>query len=373
MSSRPRIFHLITRLVDGGAVSIVMSIVTDIDRFDVTVGFGAEADQHNVHSLREEGIRTKQFPLIRHYNPVTAVGAVYTVARYLMKHDFDIVHTHSTEAGIIGRAAAQLAGVSNVVHTIHGVPFTEDRTTLLNWFVKRCEQTVAPWTDEMVSIADVITQEYLSHDIGQPEQYRTIMNGIETDTFRTATPADDLPGSGVRALMVSRLAPGKGFEVLIEAIDQLGSDNLSVLIAGDGPLQAKLETEIQSRNLDRTAFLLGYRDDVPSLMAGCDFLVLPSFREGTPLVIMEAMAAGLPVIATDIAGIPELVDSGETGILIEPGDDVALATEMERLVAFSELRRELGGQGQRKASHFSVDRMVSEYSEMYDQLLSGDN
>ncbi|MDR5674211.1 glycosyltransferase family 4 protein [Halalkaliarchaeum sp. AArc-GB] len=370
MSAQPRIFHLITRLIDGGAVNALVPIATEVDGFDVTVGYGAEFDQHLVNELQQKGVDTKQFPLIKHYNPLTAIGAVFTVARYIQKHEFDIIHTHSTEAGIIGRTAAQLAGAPNVVHTIHGVPFTEDRNDILNWFVKQCERVAAPWTDEMISIADVISEEYLSNNIGRAEQYRTIKYGIELNEFHDASPTDDLPGSGVRILMVSRLVEGKGFDVLLDAVERLDANDLSVLIAGDGPLRDYLMTEIRSRGLDQTVFLLGYREDIPEVMSGCDLLVLPSFREGTPLVIIEAMATGLPVLATNIAGIPEIVDQEETGILIEPGDVDRLADELERFVRSPRLRKQFGRAGRQRTEHFLTDRMVSDYSEVYHGLIS---
>lgn len=370
MSSEPRIFHLITRLIDGGAVNALLPIATEIDGFDVTVGYGSEVDQHNVDALHEAGVQTKQFPLIRHYNPVTAIGAVFTVARFIDREDFDIVHTHSTEAGIIGRAAAHLAGVPHVVHTIHGVPFAEDRNGLLNRFVERCERVAARWTDVQVSIADVIAEEYLSRGIGREEQYQTIRYGIDLDNFRDAEPATDLPGTEPRVLMVSRLAEGKGFDVLLDAMESLEKENVSILIGGDGPLRSGLENEIYDRNLDDTIHLLGYRTDIPNVMAGSDILVLPSFREGTPLVIIEAMAAGLPVIATNIAGIPELIDDTKTGYLIEPGNSDVLASRMNELIQNSNQREQFGHTGQNRSDHFETKRMVSDYRKMYTDLIS---
>jgi glycosyltransferase involved in cell wall biosynthesis len=372
MASDPRIFHLITRLIDGGAVNALVPIATDFEGFDVTVGYGSDVDKHLVESLNGEGVETKQFDLIRHFNPITAVGAVFTVARYIKQNDFDIVHTHSTEAGIIGRAAARLADVPHVVHTIHGVPFAEDRNDFLNWFVERCEILAANWTDEMVSIADVITEEYLERGIGVPDQYRTIPYGIDLVAFQSAEPVSNLPGSEPRILMVSRLTEGKGFDVLFNAIERLDATEFTLLIAGDGPLESYLESQIEERGLEETVYLLGYRDDIPSVMASSDMLVLPSFREGTPLVIIEAMASGLPVVATNVAGIPEQVESGTNGFLVEPGDSKSLATAIERLLTSSELRESWGTAGQRRADRFSIERMLSDYESMYRELVPED-
>jgi len=373
MSDTPNIFHLITRLTSGGAVTTLTQLVTNLDGYDITVGYGAAFDQRCVDRLHDAGIETVQFSLMRHYNPITALGAVGSVSRYLKKNDFDIVHTHSTEAGIIGRTGAHLAGVSNIVHTIHGVPFTEDRNGLLNWFVEKCEIATASWTDVTISIADTITEEYLSRGIGTAEQYQTIYCGINVDKFRNSPPAENLPGSGLRILMVSRLARGKGFNVLLNALQSFNTDNISVLIAGDGPIREELESKIYNRGLTEDVFLLGYRDDVSNLMAASDIFVLPSFREGTPLVIYEAMASGLPIVATDIAGIPEQIDHGTNGFLIQPGDSDALASYLERLVTSPVLRNELANASLTRINRFSIEEMVSSIDSVYKNQLALSN
>jgi len=369
MSATPQVFHLITRLTNGGAVTTLTQLVTNLDGYEITVGHGAAFDQRCVDRLHDAGIETVQFPLMRHYNPITALGAVGSVFRYLKKNNFEIVHTHSTEAGIIGRTAAHLAGVSNIVHTIHGVPFTEDRNSLLNWFVEKCEIVTAFWTDLMISIADIITEEYLSREIGTPEQYQTIYCGIDVDEFHDISPAENLPGSGLRILMVSRLAKGKGFNVLLDAIESMNTDDISVLIAGDGPLRNELESEIDNRGLTEDVFLLGYRDDVPNLMAASDIFVLPSYREGTPLVIYEAMASGLPIVATNIAGIPEQVDHGTNGFLIQPGHSETLSSYLKELINSPMLRNEFRMASCNRINLFSIKNMVDDVDMVYKKLL----
>ncbi len=370
MSTTPQVFHLITRLTSGGAVTTLTQLVTNLDEYNITVGYGAEFDPRCVEHLHDAGIETVQFPLIRHYNPVTALSAVGSVSRYLKKNNFDIVHTHSTEAGIIGRAGAHVAGVSHIVHTIHGVPFTEDRNGLLNYFIEKCEVAAASWTDIIISIADIITEDYLSRGIGTPGQYQTIYCGIDINQFQNTTPAENLPGSGLRILMVSRLAKGKGFSVLLDAVESINTSDISILIAGDGPLRNDLESEIRSRGLAGDVFLLGYRDDVPNLMAASDIFVLPSYREGTPLVIYEAMASGLPIVATNIAGIPEQVNDETNGFLIQPGDSDALAMRLDQLVDAPTLRNEFGNASYHRVGRFSVDRMVDDVNAVYVDLQS---
>ncbi|MCU4975010.1 glycosyltransferase family 4 protein [Halobacteria archaeon AArc-m2/3/4] len=365
----PRVFHLITRLLKGGAEAKTIATVQGLEGYEFTVGYGAEYDPDQVTTLERDGITTRQFRTIRHYNPVTTIPAVFAVARYIRKHEFDIVHTHSTEAGIIGRFAAALASTPAVVHTVHGVPFADDRNDLLERFVLACERRAATMSDRLVTNADAITADYLSYDIGTPDQYTTVYSGIDLDRFRDVTPAEDIDGDGVRLLMVGRLADGKGFDVFLDALEHLSRDNLSVYLVGDGPQREWLEREVRTRGLEATIDLLGYRSDIPEIMAACDVFVLPSYREGTPRVITEAMASGLPVVATDIAGIPEQVADGESGYLIQPGDDKALADRLEELIASREHRQAFGATGRERVEQFSDEHMVTELETVYQELL----
>jgi len=370
---RPRVFHLITRLIKGGAEAKTLTTVQGLtDDYEFTVGYGAEYDQEPLDRLDECGIETKRFPLIRHYNPVTAVPAVISLARYLRRAEFDIVHTHSTEAGIIGRFAAALAGVPNVVHTVHGVPFTEDRNDLLNRFVLVCERQAATYTDVLATNADVIAEEYLELGIGRPEQYTTVYSGVDIDAFADAAPAEDLPGERPRVVMVGRLAEGKGHGVLLDAVASMEDFEGSVCIVGDGPLSDSLAPEIEARGLSDRVFLTGYRDDVPRIHAASDVLVLPSFREGTPRVITEAMASGLPVVATDIAGIPEQVRDGENGYLVPTGDAAAVRERLGELVEDSGLRERMGEWGLERVEAFSVEAMVGQLDGVYRELMEHD-
>jgi glycosyltransferase involved in cell wall biosynthesis len=368
--TRPRVFQFITRLLDGGAEAHLIATVRNLEGYDITVGYGASHDDEQIERLERAGVETQAFPLVRHYNPVTTAPAVFSVARYLRRNDFDIVHTNSTEAGIVGRFAATIAGVPNVVHTVHGIPFADDRNALLNRFVLACERVAARNTDRIITNADVMATAYLDRGIGTPDQYTTIHSGIDLDPFRRASPAEDLPGDRPRVVMVGRLVDGKGLDVLLEAAEDVRSE-ASICIVGDGPLSDTLEAEISDADLSDRVFLTGYRDDVPRVLAASDVLALPSFREGTPRVISEAMASGLPVVATDIAGIPEQVEDGESGYLVPAGDAASLADRLNELLSDPQLRDRFGERGRERAKQFSVDAMVDATRDLYEELLSG--
>lgn len=370
MNDTPQVCHLITRLLKGGAEAKTIQTVFGLDGYEFTIGYGTAYDEEQVERLETSGVETRRFPLIRHYNPITAVPAVVTISRYLRQQDFDIVHTHSTEAGIIGRLAAHLAGTPAIIHTVHGVPFSDDRNRLLNRFVLACERTVAPLTDRIVTNADAIAKDYLDRDIGTPEQYTTVYSGIDIETFAAADPAPDLPGDSPRLTMVGRLVEGKGLGVLLDAIDALDHDDLTVCVVGDGPIREQFEADVRARGLEDTVFTLGYRTDVECILAATDVFVLPSFREGTPRVITEAMASGLPVVATDIAGIPEQVSDGENGYLVPPDDPDALADRLQRLLNDAARRERFGAVSRERADQFSIEAMVDDLDAVYRDVLS---
>lgn len=366
--NRPRVFHLITRLEYGGSEAKTIETVTRLDGYEFTVGHGSEYSPSQVKYLESAGVETRCFPLLRHYNPLAAVLAVFTIAWYLRRESFDIVHTHSTEAGIVGRLAGAIAGTPALIHTVHGVPFTEDRSRYLNRFVLACERIVAPLTDSIVTNADVIAEEYLERGIGRPGQYRTVYSGIPVEEYLDVASASDLPGERPRVLMVGRLVEGKGFDVLLDAIERT-TCWYSVCIAGDGPLRDSLKANIVVRGLEDRVFLLGYRGDLPAVLAASDLFVLPSYREGTPRVISEAMASGLAVVATDIAGIPEQVTDGENGYLIPTGDPDALAEALDTLLDDEEVRNRMGRESRKRVDRFSVSKMVDDLDSLYRELL----
>lgn len=370
VDDKPRVFHLITRLLKGGSEAKTIQTVFGLEGYDFTVGHGAVYDENQCQRLHDHGVDTRRFPLLRHYNPVTAVPAVVSIARYLRRQDFDLVHTHNTEAGIVGRLAAHYAGVP-VVHTVHGVPFADDRNQLLNRFVLACERYVAPETDCIITNADAIAADYLDRGIGRPDKYRTVYSGIDIERFTTADPAPDLPDEGLRVTMVGRLVEGKGLGVLLDAVDALDRTDLTVSVVGDGPEREDFEADIGRRGLDGVVHTLGYREDVDRILAASDVFVLPSFREGTPRVITEAMASGLPIVATDIAGIPEQVTDGENGYLVPTGDPDALADRLERLLGDTEQRIRFGDSSRDRAKQFSFESMIDDLDAVYRDILSG--
>lgn len=370
-----RVLHLITRFIGGGAESVAENQIRGLLKaekcYDVRLGFGNEYDQERVHSLERNGIETCCFDQIRHYSLTRTIPAIFQVKRYLETHQIGLIHTHSTEAGIIGRWAAIFAGTPVIIHEIHGDPIAQDRSFVLNTFVWLMEWLSAPIATKIIVGSNQIRETFLNRGIGTKTQYELIYDGINTEKFEDAPPARlPLSDSNLRLLFIGRLDDGKGLFDLIEAFDRLEESDVDLLIAGDGPLESKLDKEIRKRGLGQSIHLLGYREDVPNLLAASDVLVLPSYREGTPRVISEALASGTPVVSTRIAGIPEQVSHGECGLLIDPGDVDALVDALNRLLNPEEMRQKMTQACRSQVERFSMEREQREIAQLYERLLS---
>lgn len=367
-----KVFHLITRFRDGGAetttVNEIRALISSNRKYHVHLGTGKDYLPEEVNRVSDLILDFKVFSFMRHYNPITAVLAVIQVAIYLRKRDIDILHTHSTEAGVIGRIAGCLAGTQVVVHEIHGDPITSDRSSILNAFVFFAEKISMRCADHIIAKSEMIRDSYLERGIGREDQYVIIPHSIDVSEFSDQTPAKITKGSENLILFVGRVVPGKGIFDLISAIADLDVE-ARLLIAGDGPEVDDIREEIDRKSLDNV-LLLGYRNDVPELLAGTDVLVLPSYREGTPRVVTEAQAAGVPVIATDIAGIPDQIAHGENGLLIEPGDVEALTEHIDYLLRNPSARREMSEEATNRAEQFDREKISRDITSFYESVVA---
>jgi len=364
---KTKVLHIITRFTIGGADenTKITCIGLDKNKYDVHLAYGHEYDNGMVDEIRKKHVKTRCFSMLRHLNPVSSLFSLISIYFYLRRNGFTIVHTHSTEAGLVGRFAAIFAGVPIIIHTVHGTPFSETRPWIVNAITLVGERIVARQTAKIVSNANILTKEYLSRSIGKKSQYVTIYSGIDLRKYQNARPIKDIKNkAGFNVLMVSRITEGKGLDEVLSAADQLVNEDIHVFIAGDGDLMQKYR-QSSAKNVT----FLGLRDDVPRLLASVDILVLPSYREGTPRVITEAMAAGIPVVATNIAGIPEQIEDGKNGYLIPIKDSKALADRILYLKEHPMVRTRMGRAGLKMVKKFSELKMSRDIEKLYTELL----
>jgi len=277
----------------------------------------------------------------------------------------DVVHVHSAKAGFLGRVASAARRARRAcVFTPHGWSFWAADGAEARLYVA-LERLAARWCHAIVTLSAAERAAGLEARIGRPEQYRVIPNGVELERFEVKR--EPVPG---RILMIGRLAAPKRPDLALRALAEVRGKipGAELHLVGDGPLEPGLVRLKNELGLDGSVRFLGHRDDVPQLLAHAECVLLASEYEGCPLAVVEAMAAGVPVVATDVGGTGELVEPGRTGILTPPGDSGALAAGLQDLLASPERRDELGAAGRRVAEErLSLDTMVERLVTLYDE------
>jgi glycosyltransferase involved in cell wall biosynthesis len=278
----------------------------------------------------------------------------------------DVIHVHSSKAGFIGRLASFLHGKSRAcVFSPHGWSFWAAEGLESRFYVQ-LERMAARWCRTIVALSGDEREAGLAERIGRPDQYRVIPNGVRLERF--ALPRAPVRG---RILMVGRLAPPKRPDLALHALASVRQaiPEAELHLVGDGPLRPQAEALTAELGLDGAVRFLGSREDVPELLATAECALLASDYEGCPLAVVEAMAAGVPVAATDVGGTGELVQAGRTGELGPPGDAHGLAGAVERLLTNPGRAAELGAEGRRAAAQgLSLEVMVERLVELYDDL-----
>ncbi len=324
-----------------------------------------------VRLLRDQGIPVATAGMPRSMNPFAMLTSTFEMAAYLRRERIDVVHTHCSMPGVLGRIAARLAGVPVIIHTIHGL-HVHDRwhPVLLNLFTF-AEKFCGRFTDMLLSQNRIDLELARRLALVPAGRLRFIGNGIDIDRFR---PQPRVAAAGPLTIVcTARLEPVKNHPQLFQAMKLLTERGIParVWLVGDGPLKPEYVRMCAELGIaDRVEFL-GYRDDVPGLLARADVSVLTSVKEGIPRALLEAMAMELPVIGTRVVGTDETVRDGETGWLVEYGDAEALAERLARLAADPALRARLGQRGRQVVeAEFNERQIVESLAAIYRQILS---
>jgi len=381
--NRTSVLHIITRLIVGGAQENTMltAALLNPDRYDVDVISGPQTGPEGslIEEVRARGVPLTIEPtLVREINPIRDLLALIRLTRFIKHGRYTIVHTHSSKAGILGRWAAYLAGVPIIVHTVHGWGHHERQHPAVRRFYMLLERATQRFTARLIVVSPRNTQKGLSDGIGTPEKYITIRSGIELDRFRQPT----RPREAVRAELgiplqspvvgtVTRLSPQKAPLDFVAAAAHVAAQRPDVhfVVVGDGPLRADVETEMTALSLTERIHLTGIRRDVPDLLHSFDLFALTSLWEGLPRVLPQAMAAGLPIVATAVDGNAEAVTDGVNGFLTPPGDPQAMAVALLRLLDDPALASRMGDAGRSRAEEFGARKMVSDIAALYEALL----
>src|SRR5438270_13969950 len=349
-------------------------VAGSLARGEDSMAFVADARDVQVVKIDELG---------REISPLRDLVATFRLAGLIRRERPQILHTHTAKAGTVGRLAALLAGEARppiVVHTFHGHVLRGYFGPLRSRFFRVLERWLAAQTTVLIAVSPQVRDDLVALGVAPREKFAVVRLGIELDERvgdgdrREETRRYlGIPADRFVVGWVGRMTAVKRTDDVLEGFKRLSDNGVAatLCLVGDGPDRPQLERRAQELGIIRDTVFVGYQEDVAPFYAAFDTLVLPSGNEGTPVSVLEALAAGTPVVATRVGGVPDVVRDGEDGFLVEAGDVEMLADRLAELAADPELRARLGAAGRaRVLPRYAVDRLVQDIDELYRSLLA---
>lgn len=379
--SRPRVLHVITRLDRGGSAENTLLCAAHLRAYETVVAVGpTQGERSPTEALaRQQGVEFVEVPqLVRPLRPVADLRALWQLWRLMRRGRYDLVHTHTSKAGLLGRVAAYLARVPCRVHTAHGHVFYGYHGPALSRLFVWLERWAAWITHRLIALTPAERADQLRFGVGSPAKFSVIHSGVDFAPF-LRPPADRevtrrVLGLGLDGVVVGtlgRLTPIKGQADLLRAFALVRPQvpEAWLLVVGDGEEGLGLAALARELGVAGRVVFAGWREEVPDLLRAMDLFVLPSLNEGMGKALVEAMFVGLPVVATRVGGVPDLVGEGRSGLLVAPGQPEALAAAILELAADPRRRRDLGARAAQVAREYSVESMIEKLDRLYQSLL----
>jgi len=319
--------------------------------------------------LRNIGVTVKNFDL----KTLVDLRIIPRLVRYIKQNNFDIVETAVFPSDVYGRVSARLANVPVIISTMHRVEDHKQET--IYRFLPFVDTVTMALTTKIIAVSGAVKNYLIRRHKIRPEKISMIYNGIDVSKYKRHVNISgfkkqfNLDPSIPIVAFIGRLVKVKGVSYFLEAAASVlrSGKKAQFLVIGDGPLKQSLVKQTQKLGIDQHVFFIGFRKDIPRVLSFIDILVVPSLWEGLPLVVLETMSAGKPIIAAEVGGIPEAVRNGETGILVPPKNPEALTGAINDLLADPKKRKEMGDKAKQRAVQlFDVERKVKEYENLYD-------
>ncbi len=385
MSRAPvRVCHVITRLELGGAQENTLHTVASLGTpftADLVCGPGGLLDDDAVRSERVPVTFIKD--LVREIRPAKDARALLRLVRYFRRSRPDIVHTHSSKAGILGRLAARLAGVPVRVHSIHGFGFNDAQSAPVRAALINLERMVTPLTTHFIAVSRANLEQGARLGIVPRDRVSLIRSGVRIAAFESAARdqahrngsglrrelgiEEDAPLVGMIACLKPQKAPLDFVEVAARVTRTLPEARF--VMVGDGELRGDIVDRAAALGLENRLRLLGWRRDIPRVMAALDVMVLTSLWEGLPRVLPEAIACGVPVVTTGVDGAADILTDGVSGVVRAPHDVAGLAAGVEGLLADRATGKRLAENARVCLPQFDIDAMVREQEALYLHLM----
>jgi glycosyltransferase involved in cell wall biosynthesis len=386
---RTKIVRVIARLNMGGPALHVAYLTAGLRErgYDTTLVAGslARGEDSMAYVADARGVEIVRIDeLGREISPLRDLVATVRLARLIRRERPDILHTHTAKAGTVGRAAAVLAGRRGppiVVHTFHGHVLRGYFGPVRTRFFRLLERWLARRTTALIAVSPQVRDDLVALGVAPAERFVVIRLGIELDERVAGERNGRAESRRYLGIEPERFAVGwigrmtavKRTDDILVAFKRLRDEGVDAVLClvGDGPDRPHLERRAHELGVIRDTLFLGYQEDVAPFYAAFDALVLPSSNEGTPVSAIEALAAGRPVVATRVGGVPDVVQEAADGFLVEPGATDELADRLAELARDPELRERMGRAGrERVLPRYAVERLVDDVDRLYRSLLS---
>ena len=378
-----KIAHLITRITKGGAEENTISTcnASAAAGAEVTLVYGQSFDEEMLSSCDKRVSRVLVPEMKRSVSPLDDWRAIGSLTKLLRDLKPDIVHTHMSKAGIVGRMAARRAKVPAVIHTVHIAPFLE-----VPWLERlvylKAERAVAPWTDAFISVSAGMRDAYLDENIGDPARHYVAYSGMDLARFRNAEPVANwwtllgVPEQREKppiVVMVAAMEARKRHVELVATFVRVVAEvpDARLVLVGDGVHRPAVEAAVREHGLSGHVTLVGHSNQPQDFMAVADVAVHCAVREGLPRTVVQYVASGLPVVATSLPGLEEIAREGETAIIVGPDDFatlgdalVGILTDNSRRVAMARAARAFD------TSRWELDAMSSAIHGVYGKVLA---
>jgi len=381
-----KVSQIITRLIVGGAQETVLHIseMLSKEQYQVSIISGPQTGSEGslIREFEDKGLSLTILPaLLREISPVNDFKAFWKLYHLLRQEKYDIVHTHSSKAGILGRIAAHMAGVPVIVHTVHGWSFHDSMHARTRQVYIALEKYCARFTDKLIVVTNLDIKKGLQAGIGHPEQYTLIRSAIPLEVFdpsrydQTAVRRElgiplDAPVLGNVGRFSAQKNPLAWVRVAGNVAQRLPGCHF--LMVGDGPMRSQVEAALKTEGIFERTVLTGLRRDVPQIMAAMDVFLLTSLWEGLPRVLPQAMSMGLPIVSSRVDGSAEVIREGENGFLFDTGDIEEMSGAC-LLLLHNESQRKIMGEAGKKTAHqeFDVRHMIIQIEMLYSGLTKG--
>jgi glycosyltransferase involved in cell wall biosynthesis len=368
-----KLLFVITKLELGGAQRNVLDLAAGLDRttFAITLFTNREGLLMG-EALAIPGISVKRSRFLdRSINPLKDLLAFIEIFLFIRRNNIDIVHTHSSKAGIIGRCAAAFAGTRAICHTVHGWSFNDRQFPALRSLYALFEKCAGAVTRRLIVVSENDMARGLARGIGRRMDYSLIRYGIDRAKFfrRPSRERDHaVPVIGT----VACLKPQKAPDDFVRCASFVCRDfpDAQFLIAGDGIVRTELTRLIHRLGLGRNVILCGWRRDIPGFLASLDIFCLTSLWEGLPIAVLEAMAASVPIVCTDTGGIKELINHGQNGFIVPRGAMEEMASVITGLLRDKQSREQVAAAGALLGDEFSTGYMIARTERLYLELFS---